>query len=72
VPTPTVTASPCREQLRGTDPNKADTDNDSLSDGYEPFESGTNPLGSDADGDSVPDDDELGIGSNPNDPDDPG
>jgi len=44
--------------VNSTDPNKADTDNDGLSDGAE-FALGTNPNKADTDGDSIGDGDEV-------------
>ncbi len=51
----------------GTDPNKADTDADGLSDGNEVNQHATNPLVADTDGDSYSDGEEIEWGSNPND-----
>jgi uncharacterized protein (DUF1800 family) len=64
------------ELLRGTDPNRADTDGDGLTDEIETgtgfyvaaSNSGTNPLWADSDGDGLSDGDELNglFSSNPN------
>lgn len=53
------------EGLRGTDPKKADTDNDGMSDGEEVKGLGTDPLNSDTDGDGHNDGDEVKAGYNP-------
>jgi hypothetical protein len=47
------------EQQRGTDPNKADTDGDTLSDADEVNTYGTDPLKADTDGDNMRDDAEI-------------
>lgn len=54
-----------REQELGTDPNKADTDNDGLSDGDEVLIWKTDPLKADTDGDGYLDGDEVRNGYNP-------
>lgn len=54
-----------REQELGTDPNKADSDNDGLTDGDEVLIWKTNPLKSDTDGDTYLDGDEVRNGYNP-------
>jgi hypothetical protein len=43
------------EEVLGTDPRKADTDGDTLDDGFELLELGTDPLKIDTDGDGTPD-----------------
>jgi hypothetical protein len=53
------------EYARGTDPKKADTDGDGISDGREVRVVGTNPLKRDTDGDGVNDGDELAAGTDP-------
>jgi len=58
----------CREVELGTDPLKADTDGDGLSDGDEVLKYGTNPLNPDTDGDSYPDGVEALKGYNPRGP----
>ncbi len=55
----------------GTDPNRADSDGDKISDGVEVLGWGTDPLNMDTDGDGYVDSVELGIGSDPLDPNDP-
>jgi len=57
-----------REQELGTDPNKADTDNDGLTDGDEVLIWKTNPLNPDTDGDSYLDGEEVRNGYNPSGP----
>jgi outer membrane protein OmpA-like peptidoglycan-associated protein len=47
------------EEQLGTDPNKADTDGDGLSDGDEVNKYHTNPLKADSDGDGLSDKDEI-------------
>ncbi len=54
-----------REQELGVDPNKADTDNDGLTDGDEVLIWKTNPLKADTDGDTYLDGDEVRHGYNP-------
>src|ERR1019366_7569668 len=49
---------------RGTNPLKADTDGDGLTDGQE-IARGLNPLSADTDGDGIPDGLELRLGLNP-------
>jgi hypothetical protein len=48
------------EQQRGTDPNNADSDGDTLSDADEVNTHNTNPLQADSDDDNMRDDDEVG------------
>jgi pseudolysin len=55
------------EYENGTDPNNADTDADSLSDGDEVNVIGSNPLNADTDGDELPDDWEYNNGLDPTD-----
>ena len=55
----------CREAELGTDPHKADTDGDGLSDGDEVLKYGTNPLNPDTDVDGYPDGVEVRGGYNP-------
>lgn len=50
-----------REIELGTDPNKADTDNDNISDYDELYKYGTDPANADSDSDSISDLDEIGI-----------
>ena len=60
--------------IRGTNPNKWDTDGDGLSDGVETntrvyvsrSDTGTNPLSSDTDADGVNDKREIDLGTDPN------
>jgi hypothetical protein len=54
-----------QEFQAGTDPNKADTDGDGLSDGDEVNKYGSNPLLTDTDGDRIPDGVEIQTGTNP-------
>ena len=54
------------ERALGTDPNDADTDDDTLSDGDEVRLFGTNPIDVDSDDDGFQDAGELEAGSNPN------
>ncbi len=54
-----------REIELGTDPNKADTDGDTLTDGDEVLKYGTNPLLKDTDGDGFDDAQEIGNGYDP-------
>lgn len=54
-----------RERELGTDPYKADTDGDGLSDGDEVLIWGTDPLNPDTDGDGYKDGDEVKNGYNP-------
>jgi outer membrane protein OmpA-like peptidoglycan-associated protein len=55
------------EEQLGTDPNKADTDGDGLSDGDEVNKYYTNPLKADSDGDGLSDKDEIVVyNTNPN------
>jgi hypothetical protein len=54
------------EELRGTDPDDSDSDDDRLTDGFEVFESGTDPTNADTDGDGGNDGDEIDAGTNPN------
>lgn len=56
------------EQQRGTDPNKADTDGDALSDADEITTYGTDPLKADTDADNMRDDAEIDY-TNPTNPD---
>ena len=56
------------EKELGTDPNKADTDVDGLSDGEEFLIWHTNPLNPDTDGDTYKDGQEVKSGYNPNGP----
>jgi hypothetical protein len=49
------------EYKLGTDPSKADSDGDTLSDGDEVNTSRTNPLASDSDGDGLSDPDEINL-----------
>lgn len=49
----------CEEEKLGTDPNKADSDGDGLSDGDEVHKYKTDPLKADTDGDGLSDGDEL-------------
>ncbi len=59
------------ERLYGTDPNKADTDADTFTDGEE-VKNGYNPLGAgklDSDNDGFPDPDERTFGTDPYNPD---
>jgi hypothetical protein len=56
------------ETSRGTNPAVADTDGDTLSDGYEVHVSRTNPLQADSDADGFPDNSELQNGYEPNGP----
>lgn len=60
------------EQTYGTDPLIADSDEDSLSDGFEINSSGTDPLLIDTDGDGLSDDSELRLGTDPLNPDSDG
>lgn len=53
------------ESRLGTDPRKADTDQDGLTDGIEVDDTGTDPLKTDTDGDGVDDAEELDAGSDP-------
>ena len=53
------------EQLRGTDPNNADSDGDGLSDGDEVSVFGTQPTVADTDGDGIDDGVEIDNGLNP-------
>ncbi len=53
--------SNAEELLAGTDPTKADTDGDGLSDGSEVKTLGTNPKSADTDGDGLSDSDEISI-----------
>ena len=53
----------------GTDPEDADTDNDTLTDGFEVNTFGSNPLDEDTDNDDLGDGAEFLAGTNPNDPD---
>lgn len=50
---------------RGTDPLRADTDGDGLSDGQEVNVYGTCPTKADSDGDGLADGEEVGLGTNP-------
>lgn len=50
---------------RGTDPLRADTDGDGLSDGLEVNVYGTGPTKADSDGDGLADGEEVGLGTNP-------
>jgi len=62
--------SDVEEKILGTDPNKADTDGDGLTDGYEVKTSSTSPLLSDSDSDGLTDAEEVNIyKTNPNNPD---
>jgi len=54
-----------REKQLGTDPLKADTDGDGVSDGDEVLKYGTNPLNADTDGDGFKDGVEIKNGYNP-------
>lgn len=54
-----------QEFQAGTDPHKADTDGDGLTDGQEMLVYHTNPLLTDTDGDGVPDGVEIQTGSDP-------
>src|ERR1039457_1909317 len=54
-----------QEYQLGTDPTKADTDGDGLSDGDEVNKYHTNPLLADTDGDGIPDGIEVQTGTNP-------
>jgi hypothetical protein len=54
------------EEIRGTNPQSADTDSDNLSDGEEVNVYGTDPTNPDTDGDSYLDGDEVKAGYNPN------
>jgi hypothetical protein len=54
----------------GTDPNRVDSDFDGLSDGDEVNIHGTVPTNPDTDGDGFNDGIEIGMGTNPNDPND--
>lgn len=54
-----------QERAIGTDPNDADTDDDTLSDGEEVTFYGTNPSAADSDADGFRDDGELKAGSDP-------
>ncbi|MCG8673454.1 MAG: hypothetical protein MI867_28960, partial [Pseudomonadales bacterium] len=58
------------EAVNGTDPNNADSDADSLSDGDEVNTYGTNPLSNDSDSDGMTDDFEIDYGLDANDPSD--
>lgn len=60
------------EQTYGTDPLRADSDEDTLSDGFEINSSGTDPLLPDTDGDGLSDDSELRLGTDPLNPDSDG
>ena len=54
------------EELKlGTNPIKADTDNDGLNDYDEVYVYGTNPTALDTDGDGISDGDEIKLGTNP-------
>ncbi|MEA2531724.1 MAG: hypothetical protein QOG89_3368 [Thermomicrobiales bacterium] len=53
------------EDLRGTDRQDADSDDDGLTDGFEVFQSGTLPLDADSDDDGLDDGDEVSRGTNP-------
>ena len=53
------------EEIRGTNPNKMDTDNDGVGDYQEINVFGTNPLKRDTDDDGLSDGDEIKIGRNP-------
>lgn len=53
------------EYLLGTDPLRADSDFDGLSDGDEVNVHGTDPLNPDTDGDGLSDGDEIALGLNP-------
>lgn len=55
-----------------SDPNSSDTDSDGLTDGEEVNRHSTNPTMPDTDGDSFSDSDEIRMGTDPNDPNDPG
>jgi|GEM_PF-4624572 len=57
-----------QEQIAGTDPTLADTDNDGLSDGDELTVHGTDPLNRDSDGDSYGDGVEVNNGGDPKNP----
>ena len=62
--------SEAEEEEYGTDPNKSDTDGDSLSDGDEVKKHGTDPTKWDTDNDRITDKDELFVyKTNPNNPD---
>ena len=54
------------EELRGTDADDSDSDDDGLSDGAEVFETGTSPTVADSDGDEASDGQEVDAGTNPN------
>ena len=56
--------------MYGTDPNRVDSDFDGLSDGDEVNIHGTVPTNPDTDGDGFNDGIEIGMGTNPNDPND--
>lgn len=83
-PAPTATSGPdddadgdglttADEDLRGTDPNKPDTDGDGLNDGAEVFDTGTVPTDPDSDDDGLSDGDEVLVtGTNPSNPDSDG
>ncbi len=49
------------ERRVGTDPNNADTDGDTIPDGFEFFGSGTNPLSADSNGNGTPDNVEFNL-----------
>jgi hypothetical protein len=51
------------EKLAGTDPGKADTDGDGLSDGHEAVVTHTDPLAADTDDDGVGDAQEISLGT---------
>ncbi len=51
----------------GTDPDDADTDDDTVTDGDEVLEAGTDPLDPDSDSGGLDDGSEIGRGSDPND-----
>ena len=60
------------EQEYGTDPLRADSDEDTLSDSFEVNSSGTAPLLPDTDDDGLSDDNELRLGTDPRNPDSDG
>ncbi|WP_082105964.1 VWA domain-containing protein [Methanosarcina sp. 1.H.T.1A.1] len=60
------------EQEYGTDPLNPDSDEDTLSDGFEINSSGTDPLLPDTDNDGLSDDSELRLGTDPLNPDSDG
>lgn len=55
-----------KELIYGTDPKKADTDDDGLNDFEEIYKTGTNPKSADSDNDQLTDKEEKTLGTNPN------